>query len=331
MRTLTTNHRLTLASVLLASAALALPFASQAATSTPAHKPPSASTGGSSLVSLSSATLAGTVNPHGTETSYVFQYGTSTGYGAQTPSAPAGNGTTGIKVSQPITGLTPGTTYHYRIVATSAAGTTDGRDVAFTTKKIPLKFKVLATPHIAVFGSPFTLSGVLSGTAAANRELVLQANKFPYLGGFKDTGNPTVTDAAGAFSFSVANLLETTQFRVATIATAGVPAVNSPVVTESVAVRVSLHVRSTGRPGFVRLYGVVEPAEVGAPVTFQLLRRGLPPRGIGGGETVVRRATTSASRFSLVVRIRRGGLYRALVQVSSGKQVSGHSRAILIR
>jgi hypothetical protein len=319
-----------LAGSILASTALMLPLGARAATSAPAPKLPSASTGGSLQVSISSATLKGTVNPHGAETSYVFQYGTTTAYGTQTATASAGNGTTQIQVSEPITGLAPGTIYHYRIVATSAAGTTDGRDGTFTTKKIPLKFKVLATPPIAVFGSSFMLSGVLSGTTAANHELVLQANKFPYLGGFKDTGSPTVTDAAGAFSFSVANLLETTQFRVATVATAGVPAVNSTVVVERVAVRVSLHVRSTGRPGFVRLYGAVEPAEVGAPVTFQLLRNGFPPSNIGG-KTEARRATTGESRFSLVVRIRRGGLYRALVDVSNGKQVSGHSRAILIR
>lgn len=329
MATLTTNRRLALAGALLASVALALPFGSQAAAPTPAPKAPTVSTGSPSLVSLSSATLIGGVTPHGLETVYAFQYGTTTGYGAQTSPVSVGNGTKEVKVTQSITGLQPGTTYHYRLVGTNGVGTTNGRDVAFTTKKIPLTFKIAASPHLAVFGGSFTVSGVLSGTGAANHEVVLQANKFPYLGGFKDTGNPAVTDASGGFSFSVANLLETTQFRIATVATVGVPAVNSSVVVERVAVRVSLHVRSTGRHGFVRLYGAVEPAAVGAPVVFQLLRPGLRPRGIGG--TVVLRATTGTSRFSRIVRIRRGGLYRALVQVSNGRQVPGHSRAILIR
>ena len=40
---------------------------------------------------------------------------------------------------------------------------------------------------------------------------------------------------------------------------------------ESVAVRVSFHAHRTRRRGFVRLYGTVAPAEVGAAVGFQLL------------------------------------------------------------
>lgn len=331
MKTLTTNRRLalvgaSLAGLVPAGVVLALPPSSRAAASIVAPKAPAASTGGPSLVSLSSVTLKGGVNPHGLETVYAFQFGTTTGYGAQTAPVSVGNGTKEVKVTQTLTGLQPGTTYHFRLVATSGAGTTNGRDLFFTTRTLPLKFKITASPRLVVFGSSFTLSGVLSGTGAAGRQVVLQANRFPYLGGFKVTGSPQMTNAAGAFSFSVANLLETTQFRVATLEKAPV---SSSVVVERAAVHVSLHVRSTGRPGFVRLYGAVEPAAVGAPVTFQLLAPGLRPRGIGS--TVVLRAKTGASRFSGVVHVRGRGLYRALVQVNNGKQVSGHSRAILLR
>src|SRR5690349_1060257 len=70
-------------------------------------------------VAQTSATLNGTVNPEGQATSYVFQYGTSSAYGAQTPSASAGAGTKTIVVSAAIGPLTPNTTYHYRLVATS--------------------------------------------------------------------------------------------------------------------------------------------------------------------------------------------------------------------
>jgi hypothetical protein len=55
--------------------------------------------------------------------------------------------------------------------------------------------------------------------------------------------------------------------------TVGKPVVSSPVVVENVAVRVSFHVRRARRRGFVRLYGTVAPAEVGALVGFQLLSR----------------------------------------------------------
>jgi len=338
MTMLTTSRRVALGGALLVSAALALPLGSQAATPAPAPRPapapkpapaprpPSVYTGTFPQPSTSAATLKGSVNPHGVDTSYVFQYGTTTAYGAQTSPASVGSGTATVQVSQQITGLQPGTTYHYRIVATSAAGSTDGLDFAFTTKKIPLTFKITATPDPIVFGNSFSVSGVLSGTGAANHEVVLQATSLLYLRGFKDTGNPEVTNTSGGFSFHVTNLLENTQLRVATVET---PPVNSHAVIERVAVRVKLHVRSTGHPGFVRLYGSVKPAEAGARVGFQLLRPGFRPLTVAS--TKIGHASASASQFSRVVRIRHAGLYRALVQVENGKQIPGHSRAVLIR
>lgn len=322
----TTSRRTALAGALLAGAApmMVMPLASHGATSA-APKPPLAYTGGTSQVGLSSVVLQGTVNPRGSETSYAFQYGLTAAYGAQTPPAPAGS-TAEVKVSQTLTGLQPATVYHYRLVAASSAGTTYGGDRTFSTKPIPLRFKIAAQPNPSVFGSPFSVSGVLSGTGAANRQIVLQSNPFPYLRGFKSTGNPVMTDAGGDFSFLVTGLSQNTQFRVAAV---GTPSVNSPAIAERVAVRASLHLRSTGRRGFARLYGAVEPAEVGAHVSFQLLRAGHKPLNVGG--TRLRRTGTSASRFSRVVRIRRGGLYRAFVQVDNGRQMSGRSRALLIR
>ncbi len=320
------KRRVGLTVLVVASAALALPLGSQGATTAPPPKAPYVYTGGSAGVSTSSTTLKGRINPYGLETSYVFQYGPTTAYGAQTSAAAAGTGTVEVKVSQSIAGLQPGTTYHYRLVATSAAGTTTGQDAAFTTKKIPLTFKLTTAPNPVVFGNSFSVTGTLSGTEAANHEVVLQANPFPYLGGFKNTNNPELTSAAGNFTFLVQHLLENTQFRVTAIDT---PNVNSPATIKYVAVSVSLHLRSTGRPGFVRMYGAVRPAAGSAEVVYQLLRPGLRPLTVG--ITSLRRAGADVSHFSRVVRIRRGGLYRALVQVENGKQVPGHSRPLLIR
>lgn len=84
---------------------------------------------------------------------------------------------------------------------------------------------------------------------------------------------------AGGFSFPFLGLLESAQLRVATV---GKPEVFSAVVLENVAVRVSFHARSTGRPGFVRLYGTVAPAELGALVGFQLLVPGHRSMNEGG-------------------------------------------------
>ncbi len=316
------RHGLAVLLALIASA-LTLPAAGALA----ASSTPTVTTSNASNATFSSVIVYGYVNPNGQATNYVFQYGTTSGYGGQTPLAPAGNGTISIKLSQTITGLQPGTTYHYRIVAVNSAGTANGKDRTFKTASVPLSVQIVGVPNPVVFGNPFLVEGNLSGTGAGNREVVLQSNPFPYLAGFKDVGNPEVTNSAGGFSFPYLGLLENAELRVVTV---GGSIVSSPVVVESVAVRVGFHARRTRRRGFVRLYGTVAPAEVGALVGFQLLR---PGNSINQGGTVVKAATPTVSQFSRIVRVRRPGLYRALIKVSSsdGAHVSNYSAPILVR
>jgi hypothetical protein len=84
--------------------------------------------------------LSGTVNPNGLPTSYQFEYGTSTSYGSNVP-IPAqgvGSGVETLHVAQQlIPALNPDTTYHYRLVATNAKGTSYGSDREFSTVKRP--------------------------------------------------------------------------------------------------------------------------------------------------------------------------------------------------
>jgi len=308
---------------LLACAALALMLGCAVAGAAP---PTTVTTGEASQLTSSSAVLGGSVNPSGQPTSFFFQYGLSSAYGAQTSPVPLGSGTQSAPVSAPLAGLTPYTTYHYRLVAVNGVGTITGRDRTFTTRKIPLTFTVAVTPKRGLFGSPFSVAGTLSGTGSAGHAVVLQANPFPYLAGFKPISGDELTDAGGNFSFPVAGLTENTQLRVATL---DPQPVNSRTVVALVAVRVTLHLRPTARHGFARLYGTVTPAEAGSRVIFQLLQPRLKPVGVSS--TFITGAGRTRSHFSAVVRIRRAGLYRALVSVASGAQVSNHSRAILIR
>lgn len=305
-------------SLLFAVLALSLAQAADAASA------PTASTGEAAELTTSSATLKGSVSQGNQPTSYYFQYGLTSAYVAQTAVTP-GAGTQTIHVAVSVAGLSVATTYHYRLVAVNATGTSVGVDRTFTTKKIPLKFTVAANPSRGLFDSPFTVDGTLTGTGSADHAVVLQANPFPYLGGFKVVGNPELTSAGGSFSFSVPGLTQNTQLRVATLET---PQVSSPIVVERVAVRVTLHLRAVGRHGYARLFGTVTPAQPVALVDFQLLAPG--HRMVRVGSTVITGAAGSFSRFSRVVRIRRAGLYRAYVQVASGAQLSNHSRAILI-
>ena len=116
----------------IATAALGLLMVGPLASPTAAAVP-SASTGTASNVTSSSANVTGTVNPNGEATTYSFQFGTTTAYGSQTNPQSAGSGTQGQSVSATLTGLRPGTTYHYRVIATNASGTTVGADQTFTT------------------------------------------------------------------------------------------------------------------------------------------------------------------------------------------------------
>ncbi len=101
--------------------------------------PPTATTEAVTAVLPEGATLKATVNPRGRETSYQFEYGTSTSYGASVPAKAKsiGSGTSAVAVSEAIAGLKESTTYHYRISASSIDGTGLGEDKTLTTKTRP--------------------------------------------------------------------------------------------------------------------------------------------------------------------------------------------------
>jgi streptogramin lyase len=97
--------------------------------------PPDVTTGPASDVAPDAAHLVGTLNPNAADTTYAFEWGTSTSYGKITAAQSAGRGLSSIVVSSAISGLAPTTTYHYRLVATNPLGKAYGADTAFTTTK----------------------------------------------------------------------------------------------------------------------------------------------------------------------------------------------------
>jgi hypothetical protein len=90
-------------------------------------------TGAASAVSATGATLAATVDPRGQRTAFTFEYGPTNAFGSVTAVDYAGDTTGSQAVSLPVTGLTPGTTYLFRVVATNAIGTSAGAVGSFTT------------------------------------------------------------------------------------------------------------------------------------------------------------------------------------------------------
>ena len=78
--------------------------------------------------------LKGRINTHRVTTSYHFQLGTTRAYGTTTPAEEASPNATAVGVASRTTEpLEPGTTYHYRLVATNVHGTRYGRDRTFRT------------------------------------------------------------------------------------------------------------------------------------------------------------------------------------------------------
>jgi phosphodiesterase/alkaline phosphatase D-like protein len=158
-------------------------------TFTTAAPPPTSTTGSATLLSSTRARLAGAVNPNSASTSYWFEYGTTTAYGNQTEPASAGGGSATVSVQADLSGLSPGTLYHYRLVARSSAGTTFGADRQLT---MPASLPVAATGTT----SSVTASGALMhGSVNPNGEPT--SYWFEY--GVTDAyGHATPTASAGS-------------------------------------------------------------------------------------------------------------------------------------
>jgi hypothetical protein len=94
-------------------------------------------------VTLTTATLNGSLDPDGIPggTTYYFQYGLTTSYGSFAPVGPpgafAGEAAGTVPLSAPISGLTPGKKYNFRLVGVNSLGTTVGSNLSFIASTTP--------------------------------------------------------------------------------------------------------------------------------------------------------------------------------------------------
>jgi hypothetical protein len=106
--------------------------------------PPTISTGVANGVAQNTATITGVIDTEALPTTYGFEIGQEAGnYGPPTGLGSVGAGANEAEVALALTGLQPGSTYHYRITATNADGTSYGTDQSFTTSTFASAF---ATP-----------------------------------------------------------------------------------------------------------------------------------------------------------------------------------------
>jgi uncharacterized protein (TIGR02145 family) len=112
---------------------------------------------------LNSATLNGSVNPNFLSTTVTFEYGTTTSYGSTISAAQSPiTGGLSVNVSADISGLNPGTTYHFRIKAENSLGTTYSTEMTFTTLGQVPTTAIQPATDILINGA------VLKGTVNAN-------------------------------------------------------------------------------------------------------------------------------------------------------------------
>ncbi|HXB15547.1 MAG TPA: hypothetical protein VNV44_07355 [Solirubrobacteraceae bacterium] len=278
--------------------------------------------------------------PNGAPSPVPYPYASKTKPLAVTPPPSSAGKAKAIKVGQPVAGLLAN--YHYRIAATyvlnGVTHTVYGKDKKFSGgSSSKLKFDTTKTKGetlTATYGQPFDLTGSLAGNGNAGHALVLQETPFPYTEPFTTLPGTVFSTHTGSFVFKLARMTENMQFRVLTV---DLRPLYSPAMTVHVTPNIKVHFRSAGKTGLYRIYGTVTPARNGAPLSVQKL---LPRKAVSKrsgpsahsiATTILRRATKSMSRFSIIVSLTGTFHYRVLVKLPKGKLDSGNSSNFLIK
>jgi hypothetical protein len=170
-------------------------------------------TGGVSSLQPNSASLLGALKRGSLATHYYFQYGTTTAYGAQSPTPPGevppAKEEKEEKLPRSLQGesqsLSANTLYHYRLVAENSFGTTYGQDRSFTTSGPP---RITDEPVSAVTHSEATLN------AKINPDQLATSYRFQY-GESTAYGQETNEEAIGSGSSPVARAATLTGLKLA--------------------------------------------------------------------------------------------------------------------
>jgi hypothetical protein len=284
---------------------------------------PAVSTGSARDVATGAATITAAVNPHGSATTYRFEYGTTTNYGANTGNGSAGSGTRSVTVGKRIGGLTAGKRYHYRIVATNAVGTTRGGDRSFVAATTPTSATLTADKDPVTYGGAVKLTGKLGGSKTSGVRVRLQTTAFPFDAPFADTGNALKSTSAGAYSFTLPAVTVTTR---ALVIADGLPSVLSPVLVIHSAVRTGIRSVHRRANGGVTITGRLTPA---TPDGTAALQR----QSAKGAWLPVRRAATAADgTYKITLAPRRTAMTIRTVGLAhdGGAHARGTSRTVKV-
>ena len=247
--------------IFAALALIALAIAAPAAAATPA-----VNTAPAGSIGTGSASLHGSVNPNGQSTGWWFEYGTSTSYGLRTATRNAGNGTRTVGVSESISKLAGGTTYHVRLVASNASGVAYGGDQSFTTPGKP-GVNTNTAQNVAA------TSAVLSGTVdPRGRSTSWYFDYGPTTAYGLKTSTQTINAGFGAQSVSVtiSNLSAATTYHYRLVASNNVGTTVDGDMSFSTPATITISQAAfrviAGQ--YVKLSGTVFGGATGAPVTI---------------------------------------------------------------
>jgi hypothetical protein len=187
---------------------------------------------------------------------------------------------------------------------------------------------IAAKTNPVVYGSPTTISGVVTGKHASGATVTLQGDPYPYTGPFSKVKTTTAT-STGQYTFRVSPSLNTTYQVVAHTA----PQATSPKLIVRVRVKITLQV-STTKPAAgqrVRFSGFVLPAYNGKSVLIQRksatgwktvtsakLIAGTPVKTVFG--------MTPRSTYHKRLGVLRSGTYRAYFNPRDGRLLANASK-----
>jgi uncharacterized protein (TIGR02145 family) len=161
---------------------------------------PTATTGAATNITTTSSTLNSTANANYLSTTVTFEYGTTINYGSSSTATQSPiTGNTSTPVSADITGLTPGTTYHFRIETVNSRGTIYGSDVTFTT----LGQTPTATTQAAT--NMTTTGATLNGSVNANLLSTIVSFEWGKTISYGDTNNATQNPVTGSSPVSISS------------------------------------------------------------------------------------------------------------------------------
>ena len=224
-----------------------------------------------------SATLNGTVNPNSLASDYYFKWGTTTSYGNVTTTLSAGSVSAIVPVNAGITGLTPGTTYHFSLVSTNIDGTANGSDLTLLAGQAEVSTSgiINITPTTATGGGNVTIDGGSTVTRGVCWSTAI---------------NPSITDAkttdgtgVGIFTSTITGLVPGIQYHVRAYATNAAGTVYGSDVTftsGSLTTPVAIAASAISSGGFTANWNTVDGAS-----SFNLDVSLYPSFSISGGSS----------------------------------------------